>query len=157
MASVPRNCLVCDYNSSTTEGKENYQQVSVCPKCNGAFVDLYHIHKYMKKGWRPNKEVQKQIDDKGVQDAIKGLSIGLDLATSKDMTSLLVIELQDESSVPKVLYKGKEIKLKAHVLFEWDTSDERSPGGLTYAIEHYEEGSNPVTCNRIERRTGDHA
>lgn len=70
---------------------------------------------------------------------------------------LLTIELQDESSVPKVIYKGREIKWKQNVFFDWDTSDERSPGGLSYAIEHQETGNGQVTCNRIERRVRDHA
>lgn len=50
---------------------------------------------------------------------------------------LLVIELQDESSVPKVIYKGEEIKHKQNVFFDWDTGNSVT-GGLTYAIEHYQ-------------------
>lgn len=70
---------------------------------------------------------------------------------------LLTIELQDETSAPKVFYKGKEVKYKQNVFFDWDTSDAYGLGGLSYAIEHYEKGKEQVTCNRIERRVRDHA
>ena len=69
---------------------------------------------------------------------------------------LLTIELQNEASVPKVFYKGEEVKFKKGISFDWDTSDAYSPGGLSYAIEHYEQGGQ-ATCNRIERRVRDHA
>lgn len=39
-----RLCLVCDYRGTTKEQDE----VTVCPKCNGAFVDHYYINKYVK-------------------------------------------------------------------------------------------------------------
>lgn len=39
-----RLCLVCDYHGTTKEQDE----VTVCPKCNGAFVDYYYINKYVK-------------------------------------------------------------------------------------------------------------
>lgn len=71
--------------------------------------------------------------------------------------NLLVIELKDETSVPKVFYKGEEISAKINVSFDWDTSDAHSPGGLSYAIEHVETGSGQLTTNRIERRARDHA
>lgn len=70
---------------------------------------------------------------------------------------LLTIELQNESSVPKVIYKGVEIKFKANVSFDWETSDAYSRGGLSYAIEHFERQEGQVTSNRIERRINDHA
>jgi|SRR5690625_417624 len=69
---------------------------------------------------------------------------------------LLSIELQDETSVPKVFYKGEEVKLKTNVQFDWDTDTEYM-GGLTYAIEHYEHGMVPPVINRIERRVKGHA
>lgn len=69
---------------------------------------------------------------------------------------LLVIELENESAIPKVFYKGEEIKSKVHVHFEWDTAT-NLPGGLTYAIEHVEKGNGIPTVNRIERRVRGHA
>lgn len=75
----------------------------------------------------------------------------------KNEQPLLTIELQDESSVPVVFYKGEEIKLKVNVLFEWDTADAYDEGGLTYSFEHYERDREKITVNRVERRTGKHA
>lgn len=69
---------------------------------------------------------------------------------------LLVIELEDESSVPKVFYKGEKIKLKTNIFFDWDTDTDLF-GGLTYAIEHYEEGNKFPTLKRIERKVKGHA
>lgn len=68
---------------------------------------------------------------------------------------LLTIELQDETSVPKVIYKGEEITGKVNVSFDWDT-DTLDVGGTTYVIEHRETGLHPVV-NRIERRVKGHA
>lgn len=53
---------------------------------------------------------------------------------------LLTIELENESSVPRVLYKGKEIEAKTHISFDWRTKKEErdSTGGLDMRIEHYD-------------------
>ena len=41
-------CLVCDHKGIVLHNsKEEYQEVSVCPKCNGAFVDTWKLHKYL--------------------------------------------------------------------------------------------------------------
>ncbi|MFA1819016.1 hypothetical protein ACDX78_02230 [Virgibacillus oceani] len=69
---------------------------------------------------------------------------------------LLVIELQDETSVPKVFYKGEEITKKIHIHFDWDT-DTSFPGGLSYAIEHADMDNGYPAVNKIERRIKDHA
>src|SRR5690625_1236588 len=69
---------------------------------------------------------------------------------------LLTIKLQDETSVPKVLYRGKEIEFKRNIFFDWDT-DTNNYGGLTYAIEHIERDNDTPTVNRIERRVKGHA
>lgn len=71
--------------------------------------------------------------------------------------ALLTIELQDESSAPEVFYKGKEIKHKSNVCFDWETKTDTDAGGLAYDIEHYEVGNERITRNRIERAVGDHA
>lgn len=73
----------------------------------------------------------------------------------KKQQPLLTIELQDETSVPKVFYKGEEIKCKKHVYFDWDTNTDVL-GGLSYVIEHAENNNYPVV-NRIERRVKGHA
>ncbi|HDV8366397.1 TPA: hypothetical protein RKT19_001684 [Bacillus cereus] len=40
-------CLVCSHQDRVNyPSKEEYQEVTVCPKCNGAFVDMYKLEKY---------------------------------------------------------------------------------------------------------------
>nr|WP_256941604.1 helix-turn-helix domain-containing protein [Bacillus thuringiensis] len=40
-------CLVCDHQDKVYHpSKEEYQEVTVCPKCNGAFVDVWKLEKY---------------------------------------------------------------------------------------------------------------
>ena len=42
-------CLVCGHQDKVYRtSKEGYQEVTVCPKCNGAFVDMYKLGKYEK-------------------------------------------------------------------------------------------------------------
>src|SRR5690625_147053 len=178
MRKVRRNCLVCDHGGTTCEPKEEYKEVDVCPECNGAFVDVWIINKYMEKDWKPNREVQRQLHDASVQDAVDALVsaqftrksademaeglIALARAnTTLDQDSevkrpLLSIELQDESSVPKVIYKGEEVKYKRNVFLDWDTDTDEC-GGLTYAIEHMETGNKYPVINRIERQVEAHA
>jgi len=69
---------------------------------------------------------------------------------------LLTIELESETAVPKVFYKGEEITMKRHVSFEWDTSDERSRGGMSYEIEHFEKRKGHISLNRMGREIDDH-
>lgn len=68
---------------------------------------------------------------------------------------LLTIELQDETSTPKVYYQGKEISHKKNVFFDWDT-DTEVMGGLTYAIEYREVVKGYPVANLIERRVKGH-
>lgn len=70
--------------------------------------------------------------------------------------NLLVIELKDETSVPKVFYKGEEIELKQNISFDWDT-DTEFMGGLSYAIEHRVKDIGYPVTNIIERRVKGHA
>ncbi|PEE79395.1 hypothetical protein CN543_29780 [Bacillus toyonensis] len=47
MSQVSRCCLACDYQIKTYQAPEDeYQEVTVCPKCNGAFVDVFKLEKY---------------------------------------------------------------------------------------------------------------
>lgn len=42
-------CLVCNHIGTVIHAnKEDYSEVSVCPKCNGAFVDTFKLCKYEK-------------------------------------------------------------------------------------------------------------
>lgn len=41
-------CLVCGHNDMVFhDSKDDYQEVRVCPKCNGAYVDIWKINKYL--------------------------------------------------------------------------------------------------------------
>ncbi|TKI72005.1 hypothetical protein FC756_03065 [Lysinibacillus mangiferihumi] len=41
-------CLVCGHNDMVFhDSKDDYQEVRVCPKCNGAYVDIWKKHKYL--------------------------------------------------------------------------------------------------------------
>lgn len=42
--------------------------------------------------------------------------------TFEESTPLLTIELDDINSVPKVIYKGEEVKKKVRVSFDWETN-----------------------------------
>lgn len=42
-------CLRCDHRDRVQGSKEEYSEVKVCPKCNGAFVDVWHIAKHKKQ------------------------------------------------------------------------------------------------------------
>ncbi|MCP9280642.1 hypothetical protein [Bacillus wiedmannii] len=47
MSNISRCCLACDYQIKTYQAPEDeYQEVTVCPKCNGAFVDMFKLGKY---------------------------------------------------------------------------------------------------------------
>ncbi|HFJ9286766.1 TPA: hypothetical protein ACGW44_004703 [Bacillus toyonensis] len=49
MGNILRCCLACDYQIKTyISPEEEYQEVTVCPKCNGAFVDMFRLVKYEK-------------------------------------------------------------------------------------------------------------
>lgn len=131
LGKITRNCLVCGYGGKTVESKDDYQEVGVCPKCNGAFVDIWCINKYTKNDWKPNKNVQE--------------------------SNFLTIELQDKTSVPKVFYKGEEITSKVKVQFDWETRTE-SVGGCKIHIEHYEDGkeggAKEISSRTIVHKTG---
>lgn len=48
-------CLVCGHQDKVYRtSKEEYQEVTVCPKCNGVFVDMYKLEKYKQS----NKNVE---------------------------------------------------------------------------------------------------
>lgn len=113
-----------------------------CPKC-GAFAIATG---WAGKGWRDSDNIPFYTNNQSLMKARRN---------DKEQ-SLLTIVLQDETSVPKVVYKGKEIDHKVNIHLDWDT-DTELPGGLTYAIEHTEMRNGYPTVNRIERRVKGHA
>lgn len=71
---------------------------------------------------------------------------------------LLTIELQDETSVPKVFYEGKEITEKIRVSFGWITKDaEPLSGGTEFNVEYHEGGHGDLVKKRISLARGKHA
>lgn len=102
--------------------------VSTCPKCNGdcIYVGEHKIEQHDKDLW-----------------------------TEQDKP-LLTIELHNESSVPKVFYKGEEVTRKTNITFDWE-QDSDTFGGLTYAIERYISGEGVPVKERLERHANGHA
>lgn len=55
-------CLVCDHKGTVLHNtKEEYQEVTVCPKCKGAFVDIWKLAKY-KQEERKGQSIQNDVD-----------------------------------------------------------------------------------------------
>lgn len=125
--------------------------------------DIQHLLKpedKKKKSSVGNLSVNINADTLGlkemIDDALKKIASDMGEETGKEKNNpLLVIELENESSVPKIIFKGKEVEGKREILFHWET-DTSIPGGLTYAIEHAEK-ENCFATNRIERRVKGHA
>ncbi|MEH7503275.1 hypothetical protein V7152_14900 [Neobacillus drentensis] len=62
-------CLCCDHQDEVQVTKDEYSEVKVCPKCNGAFVDLWKIAKYKKKmNYKVNfnEPVKVQLTEAGI-------------------------------------------------------------------------------------------
>lgn len=58
------------------------------------------------------------------------------VVTTEVKKPLLTIELDSETSVPRVFYEGKEISNKVRISFDWETRTD-AIGGTRYNIEHY--------------------
>lgn len=95
---------------------------------------------------RPDKPVteRKKVSKEG-----KGVS--------EQNQPLLSIVIDDETSDPKVIYKGEEVKHKISVTLDWDTETHTTMGGLTYAIEYADVNKRHPSTNRIEQRVKGHA
>ncbi len=108
MSNVSRCCLVCDYQIKTYQSpEERYQEVTVCPKCNGAFVDLFKLAKYKQSdNIKPNNE------------------------------PLLTVTLTDIDTKPIVHYKGKQIDRKLRVAFDWESQSIDKINRTYIHIEH---------------------
>ncbi|QGH35146.1 hypothetical protein GI584_14315 [Gracilibacillus salitolerans] len=120
---VVYECLHCGKEERVFVKKKEYVEVTVCPGCNGAFVDKWCTLKY-RKGVPSNNSYgnPKHVNDSG--------------------SKLLVIELDDIDSVPRVFYKGEEIKSKIHVGFDYRTRGGKPlEGGNAIHIEHANKGS----------------
>lgn len=74
----------------------------------------------------------------------------------KSSSSLLTIELQDESSVPKVTYKGEELEALRNVALEWVT-DTDVMGECHILVEHFSKVKGKPISNKIEHAIGQRA
>jgi hypothetical protein len=63
---------------------------------------------------------------------------------------LLVIELDEYGSVPRVFYKGEEIKGKVRVLFDWHTKDDKHFGLPHIEIEYADHENDLPVCKAIK-------
>ncbi|ETT88868.1 hypothetical protein C175_00145 [Bacillus cereus] len=108
MSGVSRCCLACDYQIKTYQSPEDeYQEVTVCPKCNGAFVDVFKLEMY------------KQSDSVKVNEE-----------------PLLTVTLTDIDAKPIVHYKGKQIDRKLRVAFDWESQSIDKINRTYIHIEH---------------------
>ena len=73
-------CLSCGHRETIFQTKKEYREVCVCPKCNGALVDVWKLHKYRKKVNNRNEKPSKS------------LSISVDMDTDKMQLKLRAIE-----------------------------------------------------------------
>ncbi|WP_459503067.1 hypothetical protein [Bacillus sp. C1] len=110
MSNILRCCLACDYQIKTYQSpKDEYQEITVCPKCTGAFVDVFKLAKY------------KQSND---------------IKASEE--PLLQIVQSDINDVPVVLYKGQKLNKKIRVSFDWKTGEHNNIHSSYIHIEHIE-------------------
>ncbi len=114
-------CLVCGHKDKVHhETKEDYKEITVCPKCNGAFVDKFHIAKYVQ-----HIEVKEDKQD-----------------------PLLQIVLSDIDTTPDVYYKGEKVNGKIRVSFDWTTNTAKFVQTYVH-IEHKDIGK-PINTKVIQ-------
>lgn len=73
-------CLICKHSDMVIhDSVEDYNEVEVCPKCNGAFVDVFKIVKYESKSKLSNVTVNcsLHVDDKQIEKALNDLGEAL--------------------------------------------------------------------------------
>ncbi|MGX5574889.1 hypothetical protein ACWKTS_26645 [Bacillus toyonensis] len=63
--------------------------------------------------------------------------------------SLLIIKVQDMGSVPSVTYKGKDIKGKVVINYEWTTDEFEKEGKHNMTIKHIEDSDKFVVGKTI--------
>lgn len=66
----------------------------------------------------------------------------------KKEENLLVIKQKDVNSVPKVIYKGREIPYKQYIHFQWDTEEDDMSCGTKFDVQYLEpkeKGSYQIT------------
>jgi len=70
--SVIRRCLNCNYSQAEVyENKNDYEKVSVCPKCNGASVDHFYFARYKQQAIEKRENGLKQFDVQRVESLMR--------------------------------------------------------------------------------------
>lgn len=114
--------------------KERVGTPTVDIECSNAIKDLKAIQREAKKATAALKELEEQ----------------------RKRNNFLVIELDNEDdTLPRVFFKGKEVTQKVRVHFDWKTRTDK-PGKLEVNVEYYEEddiGKPNLTGIEIERLT----
>lgn len=150
-------CLVCGHSDTVTYNMDTYMEVSVCPKCSGAYVDLWKINKYkhlIRSSEDKMKDYKEKVD-KAMREVAKEMDQWGENCVKYSREPLLTIELQDETSVPKVFYKGEEITAIVHVDFDWCTrSCEPLSGGMKLNIEHSDKKVKYPNVRQIAHKAG---
>nr|MDH3082580.1 hypothetical protein [Bacillus subtilis] len=75
----------------------------------------------------------------------------------ENTTNLLTIELTDEQSIPRIVYKGEEITGRIAVDFEWRTKDADQCGSTYYRIKHTKDSTGALVVETKELAVGERA
>ena len=126
------------------------------------------VRSHMSEKWVTPSD--RFVCDEGVpQDAIDALRRGGNLITGfvrdrlheqiirENTTNLLTIELTDEQSIPRVMYKGEEITGRIAVDFEWRTKDADQCGSTYYRIKHTKDSTGAPVVETKELAVGERA
>ncbi|WKT37481.1 MULTISPECIES: hypothetical protein [Bacillus amyloliquefaciens group] len=70
---------------------------------------------------------------------------------------LLTIELTDEESIPRIVYKGEDVTALIAVDFEWSTRDDKQIGSTYFRIKHANIGSKKPVVETKELAVGERA
>ncbi|WP_242517106.1 MULTISPECIES: hypothetical protein [unclassified Bacillus (in: firmicutes)] len=71
--------------------------------------------------------------------------------------NLLTIELTDEQSIPRIVYKGEDVTALIAVDFEWSTRDDKQIGSTYFRIKHANIGSKKPVVETKELAVGERA
>ncbi|MED5047661.1 oxidoreductase [Bacillus siamensis] len=72
----------------------------------------------------------------------------------ENTSNLLTIELTDEQSMPRIIYKGEEITGRIAVDFEWRTKDADQCGSTYYHIKHTKDSAGAPVVETKELAVG---
>jgi len=115
-------CLRCEHTEKVSGNREDYSEVTVCPKCNGAIVDRWNIAKYKLKhiddvDWSSGKDhaSRNAIVNIDCSNTIKGLK-AIQREARKATVALKELEtieskIESAYGIPAELLKGNPNKV----------------------------------------------